>query len=626
MGKLKISQDNKKKNGGKGNSGIPNWLLSAIVITVILAVLLTCVFSLLANSGLVMRSSMAMKSENYTVDGSMMAYYFVNTYSNFITEKGATMSYYSIGDSTPVTELRNYPFGGTAESTNAFDKTLGEFEGTWFDYIMSLTKQQVRETLIYCEAAKGYGIELTDEDKETINSAIDATILQFRINNGATSLTESACLNAMYGKGVKRTDIRKALELLTLASKASDKALSDINELIDANDGIKIDEEYAANSKDYDVVSYFFYRFNVSYEDVVADTLNKENPTDTEIKENEAKILEAYKAKIEATKKLAEELQGKTELADFQLYVYNYVANEGYAEIWDEVAPETTLAVEQVDTIKKKIVESVVAQVAEGKTSVTLDLVTEGEGDSATYKIFDITVDKTFAGDLNEFQNEMFDTVYGAKTSYTVEKANFVEDNEASEWAFAEGTKVGDKKVIEEGDGANAAEIAVKDEYFRSGVYVLTREAGPDLDKLRNIAYMTFSGTDTANKAIEALGKETNLTKESFEALANNSETGATDYTYVENYKKGDLSAATDFDSWLYDAETKAGSYTTTPVTMTDGTVLVVFYEGEGELGWRVSVKEALVEEASDAKMAEFTELYANKIEESSWTLSRVCK
>ena len=80
MGKLKVSKAKKNKNS-KGTSGIPNWLLSTLVIITVVAVLLTCVGTVLASSGLPMKMITPMSYDGeYKLDGNVMKYFFSTQY------------------------------------------------------------------------------------------------------------------------------------------------------------------------------------------------------------------------------------------------------------------------------------------------------------------------------------------------------------------------------------------------------------------------------------------------------------------------------------------------------------------------------------------------------------------
>ena len=59
---------------------------------------------------------------------------------------------------------------------------------------------------------------------------------------------------------------------------------------------------------------------------------------------------------------------------------------------------------------------------------------------------------------------------------------------------------------------------------------------------------------------------------------------------------------STEFDKWVYDASTTAGSYTTTPISLDSSTYAVLYYEGEGEQTWFVQVKDVLYSQAFEAK------------------------
>jgi hypothetical protein len=111
---------------------------------------------------------------------------------------------------------------------------------------------------------------------------------------------------------------------------------------------------------------------------------------------------------------------------------------------------------------------------------------------------------------------------------------------------------------------------------------------------------MLFSSAEEARAAIDSLKAESSVTAEVFERIAN--EMSAPTHNKYENYLKGDL-GSNEFDSWLYDDTTVIGSYTNTPITLSDGTYGVFLYVSDGEESWRVNVKTAILE----ADFAEFT-------------------
>ena len=98
---------------------------NAILITIAVVVVALCVIGLvvynnLADSGYFLRRDVAAQSENYTVNGSMMTYYFYSNYSQYssmFSQMGLNASY----------SLKSQ----YADEENGI---------TWFDYITPTTR------------------------------------------------------------------------------------------------------------------------------------------------------------------------------------------------------------------------------------------------------------------------------------------------------------------------------------------------------------------------------------------------------------------------------------------------------------------------------------------------------
>lgn len=616
MGKMKLTKDNRRT----GRSGIPNWVLTTIIFVVIAAVLLTCVVSLVSSTGLVMRMSNAVVSENYKVTGNMMTYFYMLTYNNFATNYSSYLDYFSLDGYYPE-DHRLTPIGGTAENPNTYDTMfLGNYDGTWFDYFMDQTISDVKTMLIYCEEADVIGgLELTKEEKETIEASIDAAITEYRIQNiaygGTGELSESACLTAMYGNGIRRSDIRKAMEISTLASKCSEYIYDKIETAVNED---RIQAEYAENNKDFEGVDYFYYRFSVNYTEIT------EGYDDAELETKKDEILKKYQDRIAEIKAAAAEAEKKTDIKEFKEYVLNYVANNKYDELYDDEKPTGTIPSEEnLKAIKEKMIAEVVAEVMDGKEE-TEDVVKENKGETeTTYTIYDISITKDFAKAIRTVREDLFTNVSNVAKSNTIEKASYTKDDEFSEWAFSDERKEGDMKKISEGDGAAEGEIKVDKKYYRDTVYFLTSTSDRDETNSRDVAYMLFSSTDTAKAAIEELKKIEGLNKEKFAEVANKK--GASGHTVWEDYLEGEMMSSS-FDEWLYDEETKIGSITETPITMSDGSVMVAFYVEDGEVVWKVEVKDSLIEEDFEAREDKMTAAHSGSISDSIWTISRIGK
>ncbi|MBE6615509.1 MAG: hypothetical protein E7631_09425 [Ruminococcaceae bacterium] len=173
---------------------------NAILITIAVVVVAACVIGLvvynnLADSGYFLRRDVAAQSENFTVNGSMMTYYFFsnyNQYASMFTQMGLNTSY----------SLKSQ----YADEANGI---------TWFDYMATLTQSYVGELLALCEAAKTNGVELTAEDQ----TMIDANIAAMEEAAAEYGYNLNTYLMAMFGSGVKVEDVRDSMELSALSSK-----------------------------------------------------------------------------------------------------------------------------------------------------------------------------------------------------------------------------------------------------------------------------------------------------------------------------------------------------------------------------------------------------------------------
>ena len=611
MGKLKISKAKKNKNS-RGSSGIPNWLLTTLVIIVVVAVLATCVGTFVASSGVAMRLSTAVTLDDYKVNGNMMSYFFQTTYMDFVNNYSSYMSYLSLDQ---YTSLKEQQFNPAGSYDSAF---LGEFEGTWFDYFMTQTKDSVKNLLIYCSEADRLGITLNDEDQAEIDASIDTLLINIRSSYGA-GLSDATCIANVYGKGVSKADVRKAMELSALASKAAQQISDDIEGAITDE---RINSEYDSNKRDYNLVDYFTYSFDVYYDDVVAEKYGDEKKVEDLTDEEKAAVLALYKEKIAAAHASAKELASKTTLDEFKAWVINYAANnlydENYETATEKIANENIPDKADLDTIKEKTIAAVIKEVTEGKEEVTEDVVTTEADSEKTYKLYDITIKSEFAEAAKTLKSKLFTAVLSAKEDGLMEKTNYIAPDEDdkkddfSEWAFSADRKANDTTNIETGDGANEATVEVKDEKFTAEVSILIKPEYRDETLSRNFAYMLFTKEDAAKKAIEALEATEGLDKDKFLEKAKDSAVAAEAYQYLEDCVIGTMQSE-ELDEWLYSA--KAGEYTKTAIKMSDGSFMVALYVSEGETAaWEYTVKSAIYNEDYIAYEERMTTDFASSV------------
>lgn len=612
MGKMKISKKNKRRSG----SGIPNWLLVTIVVVVVATVLLTCAATLVSSSGLVMRCSMAMKSDNYTVNGNMMTYYYVNTYNNFLNTYGDYATSFSIGAATSIADHHTIRFGGTEEKPNSYDAMfLGSFDGTWFDYFMAQTVDGVKSMLMYCEEAKANNIELTKEEKKEVKDSVDALIIQFRLQNGVVDYSDSTVLNAMYGKGVKKSDIRKAMEISALASKWQEHIYDKIES--EATDE-KITEVYEGDKKKYDLIDYYYYTFNLSYDDVAKEKLGS-GYTTAQLTEKKAEVDEAYKAKMAEIKKNAEALASLTTLEDFKRFVYTYVANDAYQAAYDAqklaegVAPDEA----SLKIIKESLVAGAVKEALNNRDSAIDDAV---KGEDGNYTLYGISVKSEFATAAMKIKNELLTKAKSVDKSSLMNRTQYDEQSAFSKWAFEGTHQPNETKGIEE--GAKDTDFKQADKYMYN-VYFLIKPEYKDEDKSRDVAYMMFQTQDAAKKAIEKLAALSTLDKAAFSKVA--TEASAAAESVYEDYIKGSMESSA-FDEWLYSADTKIGSYTANPIAMSDGSFMVAYFAEEGEVCWKVTVKNDIMQASYNKYEDDMTVAHSSKIDGSTWTMNRIGK
>ena len=210
MGKSKrVKNDFKVKNGKAKKRDRSMFVTSLVLILVLVFVVGFMVSGVISSNGIILRTRKTMSSEHFVVNGAMMTYFFNVQYGNFINNYSSYLSTLGLDRNIP---LKNQTLSSTAQSY------LGGFSGTWFDYFMDQTKSQVKNILIFCEEAKARGIELDDEDRESIKAQM-ASLKTAAATAAANGYTYNSYLSLTFGSGVKERDIRKSIELSTLAAK-----------------------------------------------------------------------------------------------------------------------------------------------------------------------------------------------------------------------------------------------------------------------------------------------------------------------------------------------------------------------------------------------------------------------
>ncbi len=253
-----------------------------IVATVLVVAILVAAFGSLAigeirkSTGVHLRSTVSVTSENYEINNATLNYMFRSTYNQFYYTYYSYLSYFGLD---PNVNLKKQTYG----------------DGTWFDYFMDQTIATVERYLVLAEGALANGMTLTDEDKAAIDETV-ADIKKDAIENGYGSLNNYFA--AMYGNGIKEKDVRVAMELETLALNYQDK-LYDSYEF-DKDDYTKYCED---NLDKFYTAQYVYY--------TVEDEASAKKLSEATTYEEFITLVEEYAiaaAKADTTKDQAEEV------------------------------------------------------------------------------------------------------------------------------------------------------------------------------------------------------------------------------------------------------------------------------------------------------------------------------
>ena len=140
--------------------------------------------------------NVALRTDHFTVTPGMMAYFF-----------------YDYGGEVLVAMEQSKPFD---PSKSLHDQAFDE-QRSFYDVIMNATLQKVSELLIYCEAARAAGVDLTDDQR----ASIEQELYTLTMTAAMDSQTADAYLQARYGPLISKDAFKQVLELELLASAYS---------------------------------------------------------------------------------------------------------------------------------------------------------------------------------------------------------------------------------------------------------------------------------------------------------------------------------------------------------------------------------------------------------------------
>lgn len=213
----------------------------AIVLVIGLAggLIYNAVYSSAYKKGNIQRDTVVMKTDNYTVDAAMMSYYFYTQYNSFVNNYSSYLSSLGLDTST---------------SLKTQDCTF-QTGSSWFEYFCEQAGTQVKEYLYLAEKALADGMTLDDEDQNDIQAILDEYYSVAEENE----VENAEFLSTVFGTGVNESDVRKCLELSTIAEKFYDK-YQDSLEYTDAD----LEQYYSDNINTYRYVDYYSYAVTAS--------------------------------------------------------------------------------------------------------------------------------------------------------------------------------------------------------------------------------------------------------------------------------------------------------------------------------------------------------------------------
>lgn len=574
-----------KQSRNKKTGGMPTWVGTLILVSVLVALVALVAWNMISKSGVIQRAQVAMKSENYEISVPMMSYIVNTEFQNFL-------NYGSSAGSTTNNNLWQYirGTGGTALDPS---KSLHEqFYSqpttesptterlTWFEYFAGSAKQ----TLLYCEIASKLGIMLDEQDKATVEAAMQQFRLSAELQAAQANYTTESYIQEVYGKGVNYKEIRKVMELSMLSSKVAELKQDEFSAAVtDA----RIDAYYLANQAEYDIyLDYMSFSFTANYK----------NPEDVEQREAAA---EKYAADCTLYKDRIAQLVGATSEEEFKELVEGWVYSDAYKLAYDAAIESGEDEEKAIQTATEKADEEVLKQLA------TLE-----------------KVNQEASGDENELNEWLYDKdrVIGDTKDYSNEKAAKNEAGEYEEEASSTYTAYFVTSDLHRSNGEtvrSVGHILFKDDTFKN----LTNTNSLS-GKTKELADRILARGETISSATMAAELLTVMMEEG--KLTKTTDGGKTYYTiskdafeeygltytedsnvFYDDVKPGDMVAP--FNAWLFDYARKLGEITYDETAEGKGAVKteygyhIMTYLGNEQELWRSEIATKLANDSFTA-------------------------
>lgn len=228
-----------KKFGAIFGSICAGVLATVIVVSIILNSAL--------DSGKPLRNTIVAKTEHFEVTGTMASYYLYNTVNTFKTNNSTQLDTFMDVD----VSLKK-------------QKSYYNINQTWFDYFVNTVSTNINSYLALAEEAHSKGETLRKEFTDMIEEELQL-MNQYASNAG---MSINKYLRQNYGRGVKESDVRAALELYYIAYQA----YNDYYEGLEVTDE-DIDKYVSDNKSSFYTASYYTFTVDAVYDVNASDDL-----------------------------------------------------------------------------------------------------------------------------------------------------------------------------------------------------------------------------------------------------------------------------------------------------------------------------------------------------------------
>ena len=149
----------------------------------------------------------ALKTENFSITMAEASYIFFQNYNDFRYNNSESFDVYNI------------------DSNKSLKEQVYHDDITWFDYFKDATVSYLEYILVFCEAARAEGMELTEDDYKTIDETV-ASWTDYADNYG---YSEDELFSLYLGEDINAEVLHSYIEKETLAFKYYDKIIEAYN-------------------------------------------------------------------------------------------------------------------------------------------------------------------------------------------------------------------------------------------------------------------------------------------------------------------------------------------------------------------------------------------------------------